>query len=147
MATYPVIKLEACVYDDLPSNTAVLNADTLEYVTWIHLPEALSKYIELFQIDELLPYSGEVSWLQYVQRDSCRPWISIKSDFLNMSIGQHIYKLGFINKHTNDIISLYISYILQSDHPSKPYIYMRRGEKATIDLDCSNSSERYETSV
>lgn len=62
-----------------------------------------------------------------VYRDNMRPWLRVPVDVLNKDIGQHTYKLHFVNIHTSLELDLYIQYIIQDDNPDKPYIYMNRG--------------------
>lgn len=53
-----------------------------------------------------------------------KPWINVEATFLDLRPGHHLYRIGFINKYTDDIVSLYFGYIVQCNHPEKPYVYM-----------------------
>ena len=133
--SYTPLKLNACTYAQIPCNTPVINKNTLEYYIWIGLPKSISSHIEIFEIYELLPTNEEVDWVRFIIRENCRPWLKIESAFLDTSVGQHLYKLSFVDTMTNDIISLYISYIIQDDNPDKPYIYMDRQIEPSINFD------------
>ena len=124
-----VFKLEADSKKDLPKHTKIINIHDVEYFLWIHIPEELSWDFELFQLDEII-FSGlvEVDFQGLIEREGRRPWFKLNSGLLNKEIGKHIYKMSMVNRKTNDVISLYFSYIIQDDNPDKPYIYMNRNE-------------------
>ncbi len=126
MSDYPVTKLEACRYKDISSNTKVFNLQSLDSIIWVHLPEDVSIYCELYQIDIIGDTNKEVPISRYIHRECNRPWIKINKEALDTSIGQHIYKLSFIDTSTEIIYSLFFSYIIQDDNPDRPYIYMNR---------------------
>lgn len=129
-------QLTACSYNQLPNNTVVINNHQVEFFLWIELPHESSAYIELFQIDEISSGSNELNYHKFLHRAYRRPWIRLNSGILNLEIGQHIYKMSFIDTRTDDVLSLYFSYILQNDNPDKPYVYMDR------DRQCCNCSYR-----
>lgn len=133
MATHtsPEFMLNACQHSDIPKNTPIFNTSEIEYRLLVHLPEDISQLIELFQIDELIPNRVEVSFKDKLTRECRKPWLDILSDMLNVDVGYHMYKLSFVDIRTNDVIPLYIAYIIQDDIASKPYIYMKRGEDST----------------
>lgn len=118
----PVQVLEACVYRDVNLHTPVINLHTLEYDTWVHLP-SYARGCRLFQIDEFLPDGGEVIDFSSVEQELGKPWIRITYGLLNISEGQHVYRLHFIDRN-DAVFSLYVSYIIQNDDPDKPYVYM-----------------------
>ena len=122
----PIQAIEACTYQDLPKHTVVINILNLEYYLWVHIPR-FAKDCNLFQVDEIMPNTGELLKFQYfMHQEYKKPWIRITSKILNTEIGQHIYRLHFVHEFTKDVISLYFSYIIQNDDPCKPYIYMNR---------------------
>lgn len=145
MTEYPVNILEACIYKELPKHTKVWNRNTLEYHTWIHLPIELCRSHELFQLDEISKVVTEVDFKDKIKRECNKPWYDIITDLLNTDAGQHIYKMSFINRLTDDISCLYFSYIIQDDNPDKPYIYMDR-DNSDVNS-CNNCNQRYEVVV
>lgn len=132
----PVQKLEAVLYKDLSANTQVINLLHFEYEIWVHLP-SFCQGCRLFQIDQFLPNLGEdLEMLTSVKQEPCKPWVRVTSNLLNKDVGQHIYRLYFINSRTEDIFSLYISYIVQNDNPEKPYVYMDEARKQLESNEC-----------
>lgn len=109
-------------------NATIINKQTIEPYIWVKLPTELSKYLSLYQIDEVTNGVVSVDYTDYVQIEPCKPWIRFDSKMFNLTPGLHTYKLSFVNKFDGDTVSLYISYRLQDDCPDKPYIYMDRGE-------------------
>lgn len=146
MTDYPVNIIEACIYKNLPKHTKVWNTDTLEHHTWINVPVELSKSHELFQVDEISSDNIEVDFTDKIMRECNRPWFKVTTSILNTDPGQHIYKMSFINRFTNDISCLYFSYIIQDDDPEKPYIYMNRDiDDGDKDINsCTKCPYRYE---
>lgn len=119
-----VFQVNSCAYKQLSSNTPVFNINQVEYELHVHLDGELCRLLELFQLDEVTQSGlNEIQVLGFVDRD-CTCWLSIKTEILNKDVGQHIYKLSFVDKVTNDIVPLYFSYIIQDDNPEKPYLYM-----------------------
>lgn len=109
--------------------TRIINVDDLEYFIWLKIPTDISNRCELFQIDEILPTKQEFDHTIFTKRECGKPWIRVITEMLNKSIGQHIYKFSFIDRNTDEIETLYFSYIIHNDNPDKPYIYMRREGK------------------
>ena len=139
---YPTTKLEACFYTQLPTYTPVFNLSTIEYFTWIHLPiSCIERCGSLFEVAEVNS-SSDATAID-MTREGNKPWLKVRSSTLNLAPGQHIYKLSFVDVHTDDVFSLYISYIIQDDNPERPYIYMRRDDADTSCSDCM--CNKYET--
>jgi len=63
------------------------------------------------------------------------PWYRIISLSLDTRPGHHIYRMHMVNKHTDDVVSVYFAYILQDDEPHKPYMYM---DKNRLGACCCN---------
>lgn len=120
----PVFSTEACLYDNLNDNCKIFNSSELEYYLWIKLPSDITRDCELYQIDEILDKPKVLDWQGFVCREENHPWLRFTFGILKQCIGMHIYRLHFINKYTNDVFSLYFSYIIQNDNPKKPYVYM-----------------------
>ena len=120
---YPVFKLNACKYQDLNKNTPVFNINTFEYVLYVYLEPELSKDFQIFQLEELGDCAVEIPLNCNIHRE--RNWVRILSSVLNQDPGQHVYKLSLVGGCSNDVISLYFSYIVQDDNPDKSYVYMK----------------------
>ena len=127
----PVQQLELSTYKDVIYYCKVFNLLTLDTFLWIHIPDELSRCCKLFSIDELLPTkkSPLFQFNEFIVQERCKPWLRVRWDKLNQCVGQHTYRFQFVNRHTNDVIDLYIRYIIQNDDPKKPYIYMDRHEE------------------
>lgn len=111
-------------YSDMTSHTEMININEFEYYMWIEIPKEFSRYNELFSISQILPDRGEIYYLDKVFRSDRRPWLKVRHDFFDKDPGQHIYKFSFVDINTNDVSSLYLSYICQVDNPKNSYIYM-----------------------
>ena len=118
--------LVACAYNRINLNTYVINKNAIEYETWIKIPPEFGKECILYEVKEIVPNVKEFDFLNVIEHVCCKPWLKAISSHLNLDPGQHVYKLSFINKFSNDTNSLYVSYIIQDDTPDKPYIYMSR---------------------
>ena len=55
---------------------------------------------------------------------SPKPWIDIQTSALETKIGIHTYSFTFLNTLIGHRMCLYSSYIIRSNHPDKPYIYI-----------------------
>lgn len=122
---YPVCKLVACTYSELPKHTPVINKHNFEAYIWIELPHELSEELELYGLQNLSDDGNtDIMFSGFIKRENC--WLKVSSAILDSSPGQHIYKLGMINTSTHDIVSFFVSYILQDDNPEKSYVYMKR---------------------
>lgn len=134
----PVIQLNACQYSDIAKNTPVLNKNQLEYFIWILVDADIMRTCTLYQVEEVLP-------------EGCRPinpaaivpdlncWLRATSPLINTEVGQHTYKLLFVEGVSNTAFSLYVSYIIQDDDAKKPYIYMDRPKEDPRCCECTKS--------
>lgn len=121
------IIVNAVEYAKIAQHTPVINLHQLGYKVHIHLPEAIITDSELYRVDEIIPNIVEdVSYTGFINRECRKPWLDILVEWLNTSPGQHIYKLSFVNVKTDSLFSLYLSYIIQEDHPKQDYVYMER---------------------
>lgn len=117
----------AVEYAKVSHHTPVINLHQLGYKVHIHLPEDIITDSELYRVDEIIPNIVEdISYTGFINRRCRKPWLDILVEWLNTSPGQHIYKLSFVNVKTNSVFSLYVSYIIQEDHPKQDYVYMER---------------------
>ena len=123
---YDISKLYAVPYNKLSTVSRVINKNTLPYFFWIKIPNIYTRQFELYQIQELTDALKNLDFDNFVQREPCKPWIRINSGILNLDIGMHTYKLCFVNRYTNDVVDLYICYTIQSDNPTKSYVYINK---------------------
>lgn len=140
--------LEGCLYEDLSKFTAVFNTYALDDYIWVHLPS----WIQHYKLESIYniggQYSKEITYDEAeVSQDFPRPWIKIKTSLLDLTSGQHIYKLKFrAETHFKDTDCIFISYIAQDNNPKTPYIYMpNRGNPESIDTTEYNYEEEYVT--
>ena len=110
-------------------NVKIFNKNEIEYFMYLHIPENLAKDCELYKVQDVDNPDILIEYNDSIQRNCKRPWLRIDSRLLDTSCGQHTYRFGFINIVTDDVYSLYISYIIQDDNPDKPYIYMNGEEE------------------
>lgn len=120
-----MLKLRACKHSDLPKHTKVINKSELPYFFWIRIPSEIAKRFELYKLEEVGRCETEIKYLGSLSQEFRRPWIRIVANILDVDPGQHIYKMSFVDKMSDDIAYVFFSYILQDDNPEKPYIYMR----------------------
>ena len=105
--------------------TPVVHKYDVEYFLYIHIPVEISRYYEVFQLDQVSPVAKCMDMSFGIFREARKPWIRIISKLLDWTIGLHTYRLSLVNRISNDTTCLYFGYILQDNHPEQPYIYMR----------------------
>lgn len=115
--------IQSAKMQDLSLHTEVFNIAQIPEVICIKLPDSLPRDMELSGIFDL--YANEdLEFQGYVARDEHRPWIDINTEILDLSVGQHVYRLTFIRTGINLPAMCWFSYIIQDNHVDKPYIYM-----------------------
>ena len=130
--TYPK-SLVASSHENIARNCKVFNINELDYFLWVKIEPPLSSSYYLYKIEEVKQDGlHEVMFKNMFVRES-PTWMKIAKDYLNLDIGQHAYKMSFVNTETDILVSLYFSYIIQNDNPDKPYVYMNREEVAEDD--------------
>ena len=130
------VTIQASKMQDLPLNTQVFNLAEIPEIICVKLPDSMPRDMELsgfFDLDE----NKELDFADYVMRDEHRPWIDVKSSLLDLSVGQHVYRLTFSKIGIMLTATCWFSYIIQDTHLEKPYIYMVRGE---VEPDSSSSN-------
>lgn len=136
MKTYPVFKLTACEHKELNKNTPVVNINEVDYYLYVELPFPATDPVRLYSVKEVTNrdvdstdiYNGDHddNYQPLIKQDS-NHWLKIASKIMNLTAGQHVYRLAFMKADQSDLeIPLYISYIIQDDCPERPYIYMER---------------------
>ena len=127
----PKIYVEADIYEKLPSITKSFYLHEFEYYFYVHLPEYIARHFTLYQVDKLVDndYDSLPDIFDYISHDSYHPWVQFLSGVLDKTIGQHIYRLSFVNTATHDTCTLYFSYIVHSKvlDEDAAYNYMERG--------------------
>lgn len=123
------IILDAVNYSNIAKHSPVINLHQFGYKIHVYLPLEQTVDSELYCIDEILPEpNNDISYTGFVIRECRKPWLDILTEWLNTCQGQHIYKLSFVNVKTDEVFSLYFSYIIQEDYPKQDYVYMERGQ-------------------
>lgn len=119
-------------YSEVHQHVKTINSNTLPYKVLVHLPKVIDTNYVLYQITQILPDTGDVNFEYCVDKKPNHPWLDILSELIDWSIGQHIYKMSFIQRYNNQTCDLYFSYRLQDDHPPKPYDYMSKYREAGV---------------
>ena len=116
-------------YDEALSHVKIVNTVCPEQTILLHIPEDISQELSLYNVYEV-DKDNKLKELPYTEsdiyRDEMHPWLEISKDFLNTSIGYHMYKFSFTRAFFNDIITLYFIYHIQSSDTDKSYVYMNR---------------------
>lgn len=122
--------LDACGRLDI-SSAQVVNVDQLDSTVAVHIPEYLSLKHDIV---EVCNYSNS-SPIQF-DRQKYTSWITIDKNELDLSIGLHRYGIHLISRFCeNTHCWLYFSYYAQSSQQERDYIYMKRGENNTNEVD------------
>lgn len=120
----------------MPLNTKIYNSKDFSEVVCVKLPPQMLRDMDLIEIYNLNA-SEDVDFADQVTRDEHRPWIDISSSILDLTPGQHTYRMTFQKSECKLKATCWFCYIIQENNPEKPYIYMNRSE----DSEDSGSSE------
>ena len=112
---------------DLPLYTVMYNKADFSEIVCVKLPPTLPRDMQLTEIYNL-DASESLDYDDYVTRDENRPWIDIQSSILDVTAGQHTYRMTFAKLGCKLTATCWFSYIIQDNNPEKPYIYMKRDE-------------------
>lgn len=123
MAEYPVCSLLA---DEAISNPKVINKQTLNEYIYVSIPPHIACNCALYGVCEVCPKFVPLDYADFIILEGHHPWVRVKSNKLNLSIGLHVYELKYVDTSSNATFSLHFAYILQDNDPDKPYIYMDR---------------------
>lgn len=114
-------------YDESLAHNLILNTNQIEYYIWLEIPSEITLSCVLVEVYDITLNKEvakcRVPYHQYIKREDRKPWLQIGTDMFDLSPGQHMYRFQFVNTSTDDIISLYFTYTIQTDTPNKPYIY------------------------
>lgn len=120
--------LAAVPFKDLAAECKVFNLNEFSYFLWVRLTPPLPYEYYLYRVEEVKETLQKVPFPGAFMYES-PTWMKVKTDFINKEIGQHTYKLTYINRISGVELPLYFRYIVQSDNPDKPYVYMHRDEE------------------
>ena len=141
MKNYPVFNLPAVPHKDAASGNRIFSTAEIDYFLFVRVPQDFGRHYELYQVDEVADTIEKLCCKGLWEHDRGRPWYRFKSENLNMDPGYHMYRLSFVNYSTNDTSQLYISYIIQSNNPEKPYMYMdKENRKCNCNADSTSGS-------
>lgn len=114
-------------YHDALSHSKIINKESLEFYTWIRIPNELCNRLSLYGVKVYdTSVWKDIDFSDMVFRENHRPWIRILTSKLDTSVGSHMYKFAFVDIDLDDYVSLYFAYKIQDDNPNKPYIYINR---------------------
>ena len=128
--------IQSCKLDQLPLNTVIYNSKDYSEVVCVKLPPQMPRDMDLIGLYNLHA-SEEVDFTDYVTREEHKPWVDIQSSILDLTAGQHVYRMTFAKEDCKLKATCWFSYIIQDNNPEKEYIYMKRDE----DSGDSSSSE------
>ena len=128
--------IQSSQLSEMPLNTKIYNSKDSSEIVCVKLPPQMPRDMELTEIYNLNA-SEDVDFADKTTRDEHRPWIDIDSTILDLTAGQHVYRMTFRNPWRKLGATCWFSYIIQDNNPEKPYIYMDRSE----DSGDSGSSE------
>lgn len=131
------ITIQSAKMQDLPKFTKVFNLAEIPDIICIKLPDGLPRDMELSGIYDLNA-DKDVDFIDHVTRDEMRPWIDIQSSILDLTTGQHVYKMVFSKLEAKLNATCWFSYIIQNNHPETPYIYMT---EARVESDIPKETE------
>ena len=128
--------IQSSKLDQLPLNTKIYNSKDFSDTVCIKLPPQMPRDMQLSEIYNLNA-SEDVDFTDFTTRDENRPWVDVQSSILDLTAGQHVYRMTFSKPECKLNATCWFSYIIQDNNPEKPYIYMKREE----DSGDSSSSE------
>lgn len=120
--------LVATKHDNMAKYRKVFNLTEIEYYLYVKLEPPLVNIWYLYKVEEKTK-DGSLIAMPISSGEVVRQsptWLRFQTNFMNTSVGLHIYKLTFVHTVTNIVATLWFSYTIQNDNPDKPYIYMKR---------------------
>lgn len=130
MPQQPVFMLNAVLHKDLPSSTRVFSIYDIEYFLWVKVAPNIAKHFSLYQIDEVgLNPKMNLDLSEMCHHDTMNIWFKLTSSYLNRNAGQHVYRMHFVHKKDGHTISLFFSYVVQTEYLERPYDYMKKEEE------------------
>lgn len=123
MQKWFTLTIQACKMQELGLHGEVVNLADVPEIICIKLPDGFPRDMELSGIFDLNS-NKEIDFTDMVSRDEHRPWIDVQSSLLDLSVGQHVYKLIFSKLGVKLTASCWFTYTIQDNFVEKPYIYM-----------------------
>ena len=130
--------IQSSQLSDLPLNTKIYNSKDFDEIVCVKLPPQMPRDMDLTEIYNLNA-SEDVDFADKTTREEHRPWIDIDRDILDITAGQHVYRMTFQKPDCKLKATCWFSYIIQDNNPEKPYIYMDRDEGNTPDSSGSDN--------
>ena len=125
MKNWFTVTIQSTKMQDLPSHTEVFNLAEIPDIICVKLPDSLPRDMDLSGIFDLTN-NKDIEFADNVTREEHKPWIDINSSILDMTAGQHVYRLIFAKEGLKLTATCWFSYIIQDNFVDKPYIYMNR---------------------
>ena len=119
--------IQSSKLSEINLHTVLYNAKDFSDIVCVKLPPEFPRDMQLTEIYNLNA-SEDIDYSDYVTRDENKPWIDIQSSILDVTAGQHTYRMTFSRLGDKLSATCWFSYIIQDNDPEKPYIYMDRGE-------------------
>ena len=107
------------------------NSKDISEIVCVKLPPQMPRDMDLIEIYNLNA-SEELDFTDKTTRDEHRPWIDISSDILDLTAGQHVYRMTFAKPDCKLNATCWFSYIVQDNNPEKPYLYMDRTSNTSL---------------
>ena len=107
----------------------VISSHEIPYFFYLHIPN-YQKENKVYELSDVSEIKTVIKYGKLLKQDKCRPWISIETRLLDMTVGLHVYQLSFVNTILNHVFNMYFAYNIQDSNLEKPYIYMNREEES-----------------
>lgn len=140
--------LVATKHDDMFRYRKVFNLTEIDYYLYVKLEPPLASIWYLYKVEEKMK-DGSLVELPISSGEVVRQsptWLKFQTNFIDTSVGLHVYKLTFVHTVTNIVATLWFSYTIQNDNPDKPYIYMKRDEISPEDPNDDESEDSGDSS-
>lgn len=137
MKTPFTLTLQSSAMQDLYLHTEVYNLADVPDIICVKLPDSFPRDMELSGIFDLNS-NKDLDYDDYITRYEQRPWIDISAPLLDLSVGQHVYKMVFSKIGVKLTATCWFSYIIQDNFVEKPYIYMKREKEEPGDSSSSS---------
>lgn len=119
--------IQSSKLSEIPLHTILYNKADFSDIVCVKLPPELPRDMVLTEIYNL-DSQEDLDFADQTTRDENKPWIDISSSILDVTAGQHTYRMTFTKNDCKLKAACWFSYIIQDNHPEKPYIYMDRSE-------------------
>ena len=122
---YPVFWLRADMNRRTKYNVEVINKDDVPTDLWVRIPDYIALAYTLYKVCYMKPTGPEpTEWEGNTEHVDKTPWYKFVSSIFDWEVGTHEYRLRLENTQADDTLDLFFRYIVQDNHPSKPYLYM-----------------------